>query len=529
MTYENEGDIPMFEDKMNHSESASEFPRKELTIPDQKNTTTEIYDPTPVPIALDYSLATGCLLGHGVAPGQPVVICHNYTAAMAHEGVTIPFHVAPTPQLDYPMSYLAVTSAKPHEHVLTLTLQPGMKEYFLEVGVLSPTTVIHEVNPTVSPQGIVGYPFTDALSQAAQAKIPLPSGSHFVSTFPSNLAKEQATALGLVPVQQSSPSSTNNKALMRSASEVFGFEMAPGVELRSVHDIDEAGKFFNGCPKVWMKLAHGAGGDMVIPIAGPLTAEKIQEARDSLYVSVSRAFQQGEFSKDAQERFWSRDNFEPNLSTIILEKDIGTLGEIVGNFSNSMLVKSDGTFDVLAYYSQIIGEKGEFLGSSPAALSQEIQAALLPEMGKVAKFCEELKMFGFMGVDFFLVKDPSGTIKPVFIEMNGRPSSSLNTHLVATKVGAPYWINIDLRSDKEINTYADFAAHFDGTTPFYPRSTLEEGMVIPLSLASMHIKTDGEYTLVRPDKKVRVMIASSQSLEHCLSILASLSERGFTY
>lgn len=519
----------MFHDKINHSESPSEFPQNNLTIPDQKKTATEIYDPTPAPIALDYSLASGCLLGHGVTPDQPVVVYHNYTAAMTHEGVTIPFHVAPTPQLDYPMSYLAVTSAKPHEHVVALTLQPGMKEYFLEVGILSPTTVIHEVNPTISPQGVVGYPFTDALSQAVHANLPLPSGGYFVSTFPSNLVKEQATALGLVPLQESSPSLTNNKALMRSASEVFGFEMAPGVELQGAHDIDEAVTFFEGCSKVWMKLAHGAGGDMVIPIAGPLTAEKIQEARDSLYVSVSRAFQQGEFSKEAQEHFWSQDNFAPTLSTIILEKDIGTLGEIVGNFSNSMLVKSDGSFEVLAYYSQIIGQKGEFLGSSPAPLSQEIQTALLPEMGKVAKFCAELKMFGFMGVDFFLVRDPSGAIKPVFIEMNGRPSSSLNTHLVATKIGAPFWINIDLRSEKEINTYADFAGHFDAATRFYPRSTLEEGMVIPLSLSSMHTKTDGEYTLVRPDKKVRVMIASNQSLEHCLSILASLSERGFKY
>jgi predicted ATP-grasp superfamily ATP-dependent carboligase len=158
-----------------------------------------------------------------------------------------------------------------------------------------------------------------------------------------------------------------------------------------------------------------------------------------------------------------------------------------------------------------------------------MQAALFPEMAKVAAFCAELKLFGFMGVDFFLVEDSRGALKPVFIEMNGRPSSSLNTHLVATKLGAPYWINIDLKSDHEINTFEDFAKHFEGDELLYPQSVPGEGMVIPLSLSSMYTKTDGQYTLVRPDKKVRVMVASSKSMDHCLSILAELSELGFKY
>lgn len=498
-------------------------------LPPSPAVASDIYEPNPTPIALDYSLASGCLLGNGVAPDEPVVVCHNYTAAMTHDGVAIPFHVAPTPNLDYPMSYLAVTSAKPHEHVLALTLQPGMKEYFLRSGILSPTTIIHEVNPDVSPQGLVGHPFTDAISQAAHQNPSLPLGAYFVATFPSNLVKEQATSMGLVPVQQSSPFSSNNKALMRVAAQVYGFEMSPGLELHDTSEIAQAVAFFEGCSKVWMKLAHGAGGDMVIPIEGPLTAEKIRKARDSLFASVSQAFQQAQYPEGAQEHYWPQDCFAPRLSTIILERDIGTLGTIVGNFSNSMLVKSDGSCEVLAYYSQIIGKKGEFLGSSPAMLSKEVQVAIFPEMAKVAAFCSELKLFGFMGLDFFLVKDSSGALKPIFIEMNGRPSSSLNTHLVATKIGAPYWINIDLQSDHEINTYDDFAKHFNGQEPFYPQNNPEEGMVIPLSLSAMYTKTDGEYTLVRPDKKVRVMIASNRGMDHCLSILASLSKLGFKY
>jgi hypothetical protein len=515
----------MFSDKTNNDVCTLEISKDSL--PPQSAITGTIYEVNPTPTALDYSLASGCLLGNGVAPDKPVVVCHNYTAAMRQGDVVIPFHVAPTPNLDYPMSYLAVTSSKPHEHILALTLQPGMKEYFLQIGLLSPTTVVHEVNPKLSPQGLMGFPFTDVLSQAVSQKTSLPAGGYFVTTFPSNYAKDQAISLGLVPVQQSSPSLTNNKALMRAAAEVYGFTMSPGVELRDGSDIKQALEVFEGCPKVWMKLAHGAGGDMVIPISGPLTAKKVIGARDSLYSSVSQAFQQAEYGEGAHECYWPKDSFAPKLSTILLEKDIGTLGKIVGNFSNSMLVKTDGSCEVLAYYSQMIGQRGEFLGSSPALLSEELQAALFPEMAKVAAFCAELKLFGFMGLDFFLVEDSSGALKPVFIEMNGRPSSSLNTHLVATKLGAPYWINIDLRSDHEINTFEDFARHFESKELLYPQGTPGEGMVIPLSLSAMHTKTGDQYTLVRPDNKVRVMVASRKSMDHCLSMLAELSKLGF--
>lgn len=489
--------------------------------------TTEVTAASPIPSFIDLSLASAALQAHGLPPTDPVVVCHNYTAAGSKDGTTVPFHISPTPRLDFPMSYLAVTSARPYEHVLSLTLQPGVLDYFRQIGIVSPNTIVHEVNPERSADGLLGFPFTDALTQARKQGVSLPQGSSFVTTFPSQLARENALALGLQPIQRSDPALTNNKGLLRLFSKFYNYEVAPGVSLLSNDDISRAVTLFEGTDKAWLKLAHGAGGDLVLPITGPITEEKITAGRDSLYRSVQEAFQRSDYGAGALERFWPADSFAPRLSVITIEKDIGRMGKILGNFSNSMLVHSNGTCETLAYYSQIIGHKGEFLGSAPVTLTPSIQTCVEKETDKIGQLCRGLNLYGLVGVDFFLIQDEKGAIRPIIIEMNGRPSSSLNTHLVATKLGAPYWINIDLHSSRELNTLEDFERHFAQSPIKYPRSSLSEGMVVPLSFSSMYVKEGDSYSLVHPDRKVRVMIASDQSQEHCLDILAELSQYGF--
>jgi hypothetical protein len=505
----------------------------ETPIEDATNTQAEI---SPLVLGKRALKLDGRSLGqiaveaNGGDASNGALICHNYTSAgLNSKGNLFPFHLAPTPYLDYPMSYLPLSSAGKDDTVLTLKTIPGFTKYLMERGILADTTVVHEVNPAVSDESSkVGFPFTDPMSLAFDShKTFDPNNSNlpFVTTFPNDFSRKVAATFGMDGIQSSNAEATNNKALFRKGATEHGYIVPPGMELTDEDSLEKAVELLQDASKVWVKLAHGAGGDNVIAIDGPISIESLKKARDRLFLSAVAAFTHSDFGEGALNEYWPEDSFAPLASTITVEQDIGDLGEVLLNLSSSFVTNIDGRYETRGWYQQNIGEDGAFLGSSPVELSPELLDLLEVTTAQVSAYCAANKLYGLAGKDLLVVKTPEGEIMPVLIELNGRPSSSENTHQVADKLGAPYWINLNMNAPMPVTSMDDLLNAMtmeDGTC--LATTTVESGTAVPLAFQTLML--DDEAVVESND--VRFVIASSSSYDDCVRVLEQLKSLGFT-
>lgn len=487
--------------------------------------------PRPSTEPLPMGLGESTIAGHGYpVEGRRIVVTHNYTSAeRLDDGILGPYHVAPMPYLDFPMSAYPVVAATASEDVLCLTLSPGFEAYHRAIGLLSPHSRIYQVDPQVAggvPEVPLGFPYTDPVS-CAIGKLHLPDNPLVVASFPGNYVAEQFAAMGGELVQRSSPSACNDKGRFRAAAERYGYLVAPGRELRKESDLLDVVAQFRDAQKVWVKLAHGAGGDFVRPVKGPVTVGRLLEVVDSFRQSVDAAFEQGAFSPGARAWYWPHDSFAPAHSTMFVEQDLNELGTVVLSGSCVMRVAADGRIDIPAYFGQTTGPLGDFRESCPVQLPPELREYLDGEVRKVGTFArEELGLYGTMGADLIVVQRPDGALRAYFVELNGRPPNSGIALIVAEKLGARYWANLELHTTNPADTMeqVERLLTIDGYN--YARGDLERGMVVPTLLKSMF---DSEGNLLRSaDGSFRVLIASNQSQDHCRAIVEKLGQHGLS-
>ncbi len=479
---------------------------------------------------------------HPISLGNSVAICHGASSNDATIVVTQNFlpplrdkgglHV----QVDgdctesFPLNFLAIPCAGSGEVPLTLTPQPGLLEYFHDIELIAPDQETLHVSPGANSR--TTYPSHDPLSLVSSSHS-FPShlrGASFVSAFTSNFVRAQAEALGLNTPQTSDSFQTNDKRAFREAASRFGFSVAAGLELHSWNDVQVACSTFQDTP-VWMKFSHAFGGsNLLTRIESPLTAEKLISARDMIRGTAQKAATKSQAGLSVMNRVWPDSSFGPSEYALVLEQDLGMLGEIVAIGSNLMTIANDGSHKTQAHFRQMISPTGEFLGSmifSPKnELGTEIAAELEIQFGRIARYAsEELSLFGIVGVDFMIIKShEDDKLRAVMIELNGRPPISACSYIVGTqKLQAPAWISQYMWSPRPLNTVEDFEDLVNVGGANYSRgSSVDSGIVVPMHLSSLFRENSkGDLSLKVESNWAQVLIAGS-SPEHCAQIQEAL-------
>ncbi len=138
----------------------------------------------------------------------------------------------------------------------------------------------------------------------------------------------------------------------------------------------------------------------------------------------------------------------------------------------------------------------------------------------VARYaCEQLNLYGLVGVDFMIIEGSDGKVRPVMIELNGRPPISACSHIVGTeKLKAPFWISRYMWTPDNLYSAADFERFVTINDTNYARTSPDEGVVIPMYLASVTHKDEaGNSSVVVPKNWAQVLVAGRDK-EHCEEI-----------
>lgn len=447
-----------------------------------------------VPISPGVSLGRTVLQCNGIQPKKTdqIVVMNSFVTGPEHANGK-PFGLLPEPEGDAYLNFMVIPGLAPGETVLCLRLQPGVLDYYTSIGLIQPSNSVIEVDPKPGSQGELGFPFTDPISLLRQQ---VPGGAtaldpvgYLVATFPSQPTDTLADEVGLRMVQRLDVATANDKAAFRKASEKWGFTMCPGMCLSAEGDIATAAGSLSDASRVWMKLAQGSGGDLVIGIDGPITEEALRSGIHAIRESVIKAFQVSDYGSYTIDDYWPASATLPVGSTITVERDAKDFGEPIFNGSNSMIINQSGEMIPCGYYYQIISPEGNFCGSATCNASPEIMAAINEEIGKVAAYAassEGLNLRGHCGCDYYVVREPSGEYKCLVYELNGRPIISFFAHMVAMKLSAPHMININIEAPEPILTMGDVERLLtvDGINLTRPNET--GVLVVPLAIRTLY-------------------------------------------
>ncbi len=411
---------------------------------------------------------------NGYKTDRPVIITHNYTSAQSIDENGSPIrapHMSPTPQLDFPVNYLAAAAVMPGEKALTLTLPPGIKDYLLERGLVSSADQLIEVDPNLQANAKrLGIGFTDPVAAAVRDDIDL-RDHLFVASFPTPAVRAQAQQLGATPVQRFDPEQGNDKVRLHEDWALHGLNLADAAVVRTELDIARASEELAGSQRIWLKAPRGVGGDLVemvdITEKHPaIIAERIYKFREKVLSQWQQAASHTSMSDASVNAFWNPNDFMPSHMPLLIEVDARVpsdrsqpLGkrELVG--SNIMLINHNGTYETFGEFIQDTDDQGGFHGSQSNVLSPELRTLLAHEMKKGADYCANvLKINGFVGWDYIVVKHADGSREFKIIELNARPSASLFGAMVSAKARFAVHEQTTLASSAPINSFGDLLA-----------------------------------------------------------------------
>lgn len=408
---------------------------------------------------------------------------------------------------------------------------------------------------------------------------------YFVGTFLSQAMREQAHELGAQPVQRTNPVDINKASFRTAAathgytiseglvveSEVNIPKMA-GLALDTIiHRIandspyelgeDEATE---GWTTLWLKLQDGSGGDFVKKVFVPKTIiENLREpvenglaeqyppatiaaalaqmpehanalahlehmvidARNEVRSTLAAACEANDYGHNVLERMWPKESFAPTAVSMVCEQDARVMGKMLANASNVVIINEDGSYRIDGYFKQVTGSDGSYRGSYPfsprAEFGADVADRLTIEMDSVVSWLSKLGFRGRIGVDFFVMQDPQDQVHLLMTEVNGRAPISGISKVIAEKLSAPAWLNINIEAPGELNSMDDFNRAFGEFAAFTP-GDFSSARVLPQAMRALY---DGE-ELVYPSKKVKALIVGP-SMEACFELRQELSKRGF--
>jgi hypothetical protein len=470
---------------------------------------------------------------------QPVVIVQNFLPSLRKKG-GFPIQIDSEPDDNKSTNHLAVPCLGDNEVALTTTLPPGLAQYYVERGLIKSTEQVVSFNGDLATKGTIGFPHFDPVTLALKERPDLGKG-YFVSAFTSEYIREQAIELGLRPVQQSDSYLTNDKVGFGSFASIYDYSVCPRVALRKPSDIELAVERFKDTP-VWVKYSHAFGGDLLMKVEAPATSEKLHEAVQRMYRSVQQAAKVNDYSGVTIDTLWPHDSVLPACGGITIEQDarhldgFRTAGKVLCTGSNLMQLNSDGTAHVRGYFEQIVGPAGDFWGSCAfdplKKFGPSMKAELDRQFHAIARYArEQLDLYGLVGVDFMIIQRPDGKIRPVMIELNGRPPISACSHIVGTeKLKAPFWVSRYMWTPNNLHSAADFEAVVTVNGKNYARTSPDEGAVIPMYLASVtHKDAAGNPSVVIAKNWAQILVAGRDK-EHCEEIFRVLqTEKGIHF
>lgn len=462
---------------------------------------------------------------------KPIVVVQNFLPSLRSRG-GFPIQIDSEPDDNKSTNHLAVPCLGDNEIALTTTLPPGLTQYYVDRGLIRSKEQVVSFNGDLKTKRSVGFPHFDPVTLALREKRDLGSG-YFASAFTSDYIREQARDLGLQPVQKSDSFLTNDKVGFGTFASIYGYSCCPRVALRVPSDIDVAVEHFAHAP-VWVKFSHAFGGDLLMKVEAPITSQKLHGAIQRMYRSVKHATEVNDYSGASIEQLWPHDSLLPKCGGITIDLDaryidgFRTPGKVLTIGSNLMRINANHTSRIEGYFEQIIGPAGDFWGScafDPGdSFGPYMKAELDRQFHAIGQYAaKELHLFGLVGVDFMIIERPDGQIRPVMIELNGRPPLSACSHIVGTqKLQAPFWISRYMWAPTDLYSASDFEAAVTVKGRNYARTSPHEGAVIPMNLASVTQEDHrGKSSVVIAKNWAQILVAGN-SKEDCEEIFRAL-------
>ena len=458
---------------------------------------------TPIALSLGHTTLDANNLS-----GQPF-ITGNYVSPQ-HE---LPL---PWPDGDWYLRQTFVPAVQPGETVICNTLIPGLLDYYRQTGILSDDISVIEVEPSASQYG---FPHTDPLENLG-VEISDNETGFLLSTFTGRQITRQAVELGLSTVEQSPSEFSNNKARLREAATLYGFELLPGTIIFSHSQLDEIYQAeWNTNHGTWLKTATGSGGDLVQHIPGRLTPLNFFSALSVLREAVRLAFEAGGFSTTFDE-YWPSGSLTPGGFPLVLEADARVLGEGAVNGSTQFISHKDGTTEIIGHFQQTTTSDGEYLGNEPfPELSSEIRDLAVNQAKLVGHYnAQENGYFGISAIDWFMIDQPASQARLVVAELNSRPTANTPPVIIAQKMNAGHFINTNVYTGRPIRDIQDFV-EIVGAELAYGAAD-EAGLVVPQAFRTMVRRSE---VLASPNFKVAIL---GKDREHCQQIVAQLALKG---
>lgn len=462
---------------------------------------------------------------NGLSLGFTTLDCHQQEGdPLIFLNYVNPDHrlVLPFPKGDWYLVNTAVAAVQAGETVLCSRLIDGLYQYYQHLGLIPEGASIIQVEPQVDGDVSYAYPATDPLAILSQ-QIHLTGGhKQLVSTtaFTCEQVWQQEKSLGLKSLDQPSSFQTNNKALFRQASHQYGYRMLPGECLRSWQDLARAAQTYRNLRHgVWLKFPTGSGGDLVDhinPVSFEYLSAGVNRARDN----VIRAIDQGKFATDGNS-FWPKAEFCPTGFSLVVESDARNCGEVLVNGSTQFTTRKDRRVSVIGHFQQITTEQGEYLGNRPLHPSETVARSLKEQVRRVAEYSIWTNQYyGIQGVDWFLVRDQAGTIKPYVVELNSRPTANTPPAIMAAKLGDKHWVNTNVYTDRPIMNIEDYLAVIGRDLAL---GNIADGLVIPQSFRTLVTRRR-----IFPSGDFKALILGT-SWYHCDQVIAKLRHRSVRF
>lgn len=480
---------------------------------------------------------------HGITDDRPVLTAINFAAS--HQVGPLP-----APSADQYLQNSAVPAARRGEIPITLTLQEGLLSYYrgnsphgrLSFQLLEPDQRVIEVNPEVGPGTVLGYPYVDALTCArrqpelfqgledAVAVAAFPT-KHFRDSIPSNL---QA-------VQSFDPAPANDKSRFREGVAQRGVTIVPGIHAEHASDLDSAVTQFHSASRVWLKVP-GSGGDLVLPIPGPVTREALLQGIERLRAEVGKAFQANHYDL-ALDAYWPEDRVAPLGTKLVIEQDLRDMGKVLMNGGISVAIDRHGRYSALRTFRQIVDPStGEFRGGAAVDVRTENDPVVLDLFrnnrggglerlhaqlqGVASHVAEDLNFCGVWGADFWLVEHADGEVHPYWCELNGRPTMNYIPWTIAEKLGPGAFVNVNIWCAHQLHSIADLERAV-GAELLY--GDPDRGLVVPIAMRSIQLREpDGALRVVLPSNAAKILVCG-RDMNMVDGILEQLHQRGVRY
>jgi hypothetical protein len=223
----------------------------------------------------------------------------------------------------------------------------------------------------------------------------------------------------------------------------------------------------------------------------------------------------GGFSPESAAGVWPRGTSCPQHFGVTLEVDASMFGEKLLTGSSVVEIARGGRHFTHAYFHQIIGEGGEFLGSGlldiDRLFGRAVKESLEIQSERIAQLVDSrLDFAGVCGIDFILIKTSSGDIDVRIIELNARPPISSAAYILGSqKLGATSWRAPYLIADEPILSMQQLEQilTIDGRT--LTRTHPESGRVTPLHFGTICSKEGEDYRFLRPTSWCQVVITGN--------------------